>query len=282
LQDEKQLNAEEPSVQPDEPSSPRAPAGGIGLRDDFIMALRFFSRLPTGDTPHQSPDLGRIAMALPLASAAIGIGPALLLIGATLIGLPSYFAAGLAVAAAIVASGAMADDALADAMDGLFGGHSVERRLEIMKDSRHGTYGVAALALFILLRVTALGAVAAINPLTAAAIWLAASIVGRSGALWLAVALPPARADGASATAGRLPAQSFAIGAVLAAILLFVLGGPATSLVGLGAALLVTVAVIAGWTALCRRLVGGQTGDLIGALGALVEIAVLTALLPFA
>ncbi|MBE0582091.1 adenosylcobinamide-GDP ribazoletransferase [Devosia sp.] len=246
------------------------------------MALRFFSRLPTGSTPHQKPDLGRIAMALPLASVAIGIGPALLLIGSTLIGLPSYFAATLAVAAAVIASGAMADDALADAADGLFGGQTKERRLEIMKDSRHGTYGVAALALFILLRVTALGAVAAVNPLTAAAIWLAASIAGRSGALWLAVALPPARLEGASATAGRLPARSFAVGAVFAAILLFVLAGPATSLVGLGAAVLLAVAVIAGWTALCRRLVGGQTGDMIGALGALVEIAVLTALLPFA
>ena len=46
-------------------------------------------------------------------------------------------------------------------------------------------------------------------------------------------------------------------------------------------ALLLAGTVIAGWTALCRRLVGGQTGDLIGALGALVEIAVLTALLAF-
>jgi len=45
---------------------------------------------------------------------------------------------------------------------------------------------------------------------------------------------------------------------------------------------LLAVAVIAGWTTLCRRLVGGQTGDLIGALGALVEVAVLTGLLPFA
>lgn len=282
MQGEKQLNADEPSVEPDEPSGPQAPVGGYGLRDDFVMALRFFSRLPTGASPHQKPDLGRIAMALPLASVAIGIGPALLLIGGTLIGLPSYFAATLAVAAAVIASGAMAEDALADAADGLFGGPTIERRLEIMKDSRHGTYGVAALTLFILLRVTALGALAAINPLAAAAVWLAASIVGRSGALWLAVALPPARADGASATAGRLPARSFAIGAVFAAILLFVLAGPATSLVGLGAALLLALAVIAGWTALCRRLVGGQTGDMIGALGALVEIAALTALLPFA
>lgn len=246
------------------------------------MALRFFSRLPTGDSPHQTPELGRIAMALPLASVAIGIGPALLLIGAVLVGLPSYFAAALAVGAMVIASGAMAEDALADAADGLFGGQTTERRLEIMKDSRHGTYGVAALSLFLLLRVTALGAVAAVNPLAAGAMWLAASIAGRSGALWVAVALPPARADGASATAGRLPGRSFAVGAVFAVVLLFLLAGPATSLVGLGAALLLAVAVIALWTALCRRLVGGQTGDLIGALGALVEIAVLAGLLPFA
>jgi adenosylcobinamide-GDP ribazoletransferase len=276
------LNPSEPSVEPAEPSGPRAPAGGIGLRDDFIMALRFFSRLPTGDSPHQTPDLGRIAMALPLASVVIGIGPALLLIGGVLVGLPSYFAAALAVGAMVIASGAMAEDALADAADGLFGGHSVERRLEIMKDSRHGTYGVAALSLFLLLRVMALGAMAAINPLAAGAIWLAASIVGRSGALWVAVALPPARTDGASATAGQLSGRSFAVGAVFAAILLFLLAGPPTSLVGLGAALLLALAVIAGWTALCRRLVGGQTGDLIGALGAIVEIGVLAGLLPFA
>jgi adenosylcobinamide-GDP ribazoletransferase len=265
-----------------EASRPAPAAGGIGLKDDFIMALRFFSRLPTGSSTHQKPELGRIAMALPLASIVIGIGPALLLIGGALIGLPSYFAAALAVGAMVVASGAMAEDALADAADGLFGGHTTERRLEIMKDSRHGTYGVAALSLFVLLRVTALGSMAAINPLMAGAIWLAASIVGRSGALWIAVALPAARSDGASVTAGRLDGRHFAVGAVFAAILLFVLAGPPTSLVALGFAALLAVAVIAGWTALCRRLVGGQTGDLIGALGALVEIAVLAALLPFA
>ncbi len=281
LQDEKQLNVDEPTLEAGEPSSPRVAADDMGLQADFIMALRFFSRLPTGNAPHQAPNLGRIAMALPLASVAIGIGPALLLIGGALIGLPSYFAAALAVAAMVIVSGAMAEDALADAADGLFGGHSIERCLEIMKDSRHGTYGVAALCLFILLRVTALGAVAAINPLAAGAIWLAASIVGRSGALWVAVALPPARRDGAAATAGQLPARNFAVGAVFALLLLFLLAGPATSIVALLAALLLAVAVMAGWTALCRRLVGGQTGDLIGALGALAEIAMLVGLLPF-
>lgn len=246
------------------------------------MALRLFSRLPTGRSPHQKPDQGRVAMALPLASTAIGIGPALLLIGGTLVGLPAYFAAALAVGAMVIVSGAMAEDALADAADGLFGGQTVERRLEIMKDSRHGTYGVAALCLFILLRVMALGSLTAIYPLMAGTIWLAASIVGRSGAMWLALALPPARSDGMSASAGRLGSGHFAVGAVLATMLLFVLAGPPTSLLAIGVALVLAAAVIGLWTALCRRLVGGQTGDLIGALGALVEIAVLAALLPFA
>lgn len=287
MRDEKQLNADDHSeTAPDaisadalNASRPEMPKGGIGLKDDFIMALRFFSRLPTGSSPHQKPDLGRIAMALPLASLAIGIGPALLLLGATLIGLPPYFAAALGVAAMVIASGGMAEDALADAMDGLFGGYTAERRLEIMKDSRHGTYGVAALCLFLVLRVTALGAVAATSPLAAAAIWLAASIVGRSGSLWLAVALPAARPDGASATVGTLPRMNFAIGAAFALVLLLLVGGPVSSVLTLLLAVLLTIGVIAGWAAICKRLVGGQTGDLIGALGALIEIAVLTALL---
>lgn len=259
---------------------PQPPA--MGLVADFIMALRLFSRLPTGSSPHQAPDLNRIAMALPLASIAIGIGPAALLVLGTLAGLPPYFAATLAVAALVMASGAMGEDALADAADGLFGGHTTARRLEIMKDSRHGTYGVAALNLFLLLRVTGLGAVAAVSPLGAGAIWLAASVAGRSSAMWMAMTLPAARSDGLSAAAGGVSPMSFAVGIVFAAVLLFVLAGPATSLVALGAAVLAALAMVAGWTALCKRLVGGQTGDLIGALGAVTEVAVLTALLPFA
>src|SRR5690606_14528872 len=128
--------------------------------------------------------------------------------------------------------GGMMEDAIADAADGLFGGWTREKRLEILKDSRHGTYGVAALCLFIALRVTALGSMAAVNPLAAAAVWMAANIAGRSGGLWVASALPPARADGASAAAGPLPRTQFFIGTVFALLIGFVLAGPATSLVG--------------------------------------------------
>ncbi len=260
---------------------PQPAPSGRGLMDDLIMALRFFSRLPTGDRPHERPDLGRIAMALPLASLVMGLIP-IMLLGGVWLGLPPYFAAALSVAAMVLVGGGMMEDALADAADGLFGGSTRERRLEILKDSRHGTYGVAALCLFLLLRVTAIGSVAAINPLAAAGLWLAANIAGRSGGLWVAVALPPARAEGASAAAGTLPRSRFFIGATLATLLVFVIGAPASSLLGVIAALFVVALVALGWTMLCRRLVGGQTGDLIGAAGGLGEIAALAVLLIFA
>ncbi|KKB10233.1 hypothetical protein VE26_03330 [Devosia chinhatensis] len=243
------------------------------------MALRFFSRLPTGERPHEKPDLGRIAMALPFAATLMSLVPLALLMGGAWLGLPPYFAAALSVAAMVIVGGGMMEDALADAADGLFGGYTRERRLEILKDSRHGTYGVAALCLFLVLRVTALGSVVAINPLAAAALWLAAHLAGRSGGLWLAVALPAARADGASASAGALSTKRFAIGATLAGLLVFLLGGPVSGLVGVVAALLAVVLTVLAWTGICRRLLGGQTGDLIGAGMALGEVAALCALL---
>lgn len=255
--------------------------GGLGLKDDLIMALRFFSRLPTGDTPHEKPDLGRIAMALPFAALIMGIFPALILWLGAVAGLPAFFVATLAVASMVIVGGGMMEDSLADSADGLFGGFTRERRLDILKDSRHGTYGVAALCLFLVLRVTAIGSLVAINPLTAIGVWLAANVIGRSGGLYVSVALPQARDEGSSAAAGQLARSRFLVGLSLATLLLFVIGGPASSLLGVVTALMAVAMVVLGWTSLCRRLVGGQTGDLIGAAAGLGEIAALTALLIF-
>ena len=257
------------------------PLPGPGFMDDLVMGLRFYSRLPFGDRPHAKPDLKRIVMALPFTSVLIGIGPVAVVIFGTLLGMPPYFAAALAVAAMVIVTGGMAEDGLADAADGLFGGSGVERRLEILKDSRHGTYGVAALCLFIVLRVVALGSAAPGNALAAGAMWMAATIVARSGALWLTLALPPARADGASAAAGRIGRTGFIVGSVFAVILSFVFAAPAVGIIGLVLGLLLAAGVALGWTQVCKRLVGGQTGDLIGALQALIEIAVLAGFMLF-
>jgi len=255
---------------------------GMRLTDDLVMALRFFSRLPTGDRPHELPNLSRIAPALPFASVLIGFLPVLVMMGGVWLSLPPLFAATLGVIAAVVVTGAMAEDALADAMDGLFGGQNMARRLEIMKDSRHGTYGVAAIVLLLIARVTALGSVAAINPLVAGGIWMAAMVISRSFSLWLTVELPSARPDGASAAAGRVGKRGFGIGMGLAVLIGFAFGAPAASFLAIILAVGAAGLVAWGWTELCRRLAGGQTGDLIGALQALVELAVLTVLVAFA
>ncbi|MEO8883422.1 MAG: adenosylcobinamide-GDP ribazoletransferase, partial [Devosia sp.] len=189
--------------------------------------------------------------------------------------------AGLAIAAAIVVTGGMAEDAIADAADGLFGGATRERRLEIMKDSRHGTYGVAALCLSLLLRAAALAALAEIQPVAAATVWLTATLMARSASMWLTVALPAARLDGLSASVGRVTRPAFFMGALFAVILGLVIAAPSTGLAGFLFAVVLIAAIAWGWSDLCRRLVGGQTGDLIGALHAILEIAALGAFLLF-
>jgi adenosylcobinamide-GDP ribazoletransferase len=94
--------------------------------------------------------------------------------------------------------------------------------------------------------------------------------------------LPPARIGGAAATAGQVSRQAFGIGAVFMVVLSFVLAGFAVSVLGLVVAYGLSALVVWAWVTLCRRLVGGQTGDLIGALQALIEAAALTGFMVFA
>lgn len=249
----------------------------FSLADDLVMGLRLYSRLPTGSRPHLAPDISRIAMALPIASLIIGIGPAVLLTTLVLAGAPAFLATTLASAAYVAITGAMAEDALADSFDGLFGGQTKERRLEILKDSRHGTFGVAAMIFLVVIRIACLAPLAEANAYAAGALWLAAGILARSGSLWLMSALPPARASGLSADAGRPSRPAFGLGIFIAIALAFILAGPFKGIFGLGLAVLVGAAIAYGWQRLCRHLVGGQTGDLVGGLQALLEIAVLCA-----
>lgn len=252
------------------------------LGDDFVMGMRFFSRLPVGEGPLEAPNLSRMAPAMPLVSIAIGFLPALLMMGLCWMTAPAFFAAAMGVGLMVILTGAMSEDALADAADGLFGGATIERRLEIMRDSRHGTYGVVAIALYLVIRIAAFGSIAVVNPLAAGALMLATAMLGRSGSLWLSVELPLAREGGASASVGRVTRRAFATGAAFAAVLAFVLAGPFATVVGVVLALIAAAGTATAWVWACRRLVGGQTGDLIGALGALIEIATLTAFAIFA
>jgi adenosylcobinamide-GDP ribazoletransferase len=253
---------------------------------DLAQGLRFYSRLPVpclpGEAdPHAAPDFARIARVVPLIGAILGGIVALVVLALDLTGLPPAVTALLAVAASVRLTGAFHEDGLADAADGLGGGRTREHKLDIMKDSRIGTYGAAALILALALRVALLAALVEVDQWLAAAALVAAAAVSRTAALGLAVLLPPARSDGAAFAAGRPSIASLAVASALALVIALALTGPFVPL-GTGLASLVALAVALYMMRLARRTVGGQTGDIAGATQQVSEIAFLTLVLMFA
>ncbi|MFM9974383.1 MAG: adenosylcobinamide-GDP ribazoletransferase, partial [Beijerinckiaceae bacterium] len=154
------------------------------------------------------------------------------------------------------------------------GSQSVERRLEIMKDSRIGTFGGAALVLSLLLRVTALSALTdASGGLGAALILIAAASWSRSLGIKVLADDFPARTHCAAAAVGR-PTQGTmlcAMGlALVVTILAFIFAG--LPLISAAAALVLATGLAALVAYLARRLIGGQTGDIAGAAQQFAEI----------
>jgi len=243
---------------------------------DLIMGLQFYSRLPVGNGKHETPKLSNIAPALAFTSVIIALIPALIIYIGVKIGMPTLFAASLSIGAWVLITGAMSEDAIADSADGLFGGHSIKKRLEIFKDPRHGTYGVTALVLYLGLRIFALEGIAVSSPLAAACLFIALTILSRSSALWLALTLPPARSDGVSASVGSLTKMAFYIGMAFAIILSFIFSAPFIGIVAFFAAIAIIIIINFSWRWLCKKKVNGQTGDLIGALQALLEVGILS------
>lgn len=245
------------------------------------ICIRFYSRLPmpplAGEGAiHALPDFRTVPRALPLAALVIALPAALILLGAGLAGVGSALAATLAVTVLVLTTGAFHEDGLADSADGLFGGHSPERRLEIMKDSRVGSYGAIALGLSLLLRVTALASILdTAGAWAAAAAILAAAPWSRAEGLRLLATQSPARGDGASAAVGQ-PSRDTAWFALALSGVLAVAAALATALplAGLGLGLLIASLGVSGLARLARRLIGGQTGDIIGAAQQIAEIAI--------
>lgn len=255
---------------------------------DVFSALRFFSRLPVpalpGETdPYAPPVLPRIAYAIPLAGAMIALLAGLVLIAANALGLPPLVSAALAVTALVLATGAFHEDGLADTADGLGGGRDVATRLAILRDSRIGTYGGAALVLSLLLRVAAIeGLLDLVGPLRTVFAMVAAAAGSRAAGILLLQSLPAARTDGAGASAG-VPGPDGIAGCLLTGTL--VVAATLVPTVGVGAAFAGLIAPLLSWLffhRLARRLIGGQTGDVAGAVQQVAEIAILLGVLIFA
>lgn len=242
-------------------------AGLADLRSQLTTSVAFLTRLPIRlETPLP---LAAAVPGFPLVGALVGGIAAVVLSVAIWLGLPPLPAALLAIGASIAATGALHEDGLADSADGLFSGRPRERVLEIMRDSRIGTFGALALILSVGLRAGSLATLA-----DGAAALIAVHALSRGWLPWLMWQDNPARSDGLAVHAGK-PVQAnvfwaAGFGLAIAVIAIGILPALLTAAVSAGFALAVA--------ALARRRLGGYTGDTLGAAQQVAEIGALLAL----
>jgi len=248
------------------------PAWFCRLGADLAISVAFCTRLPlVQSAPIEGRDVARASWAMPVAGALVGGVAALVYWAGYRLGLPPWPAAALALAAAVATTGALHEDGLADTADGFGGGKNREHKLAIMRDSRLGTYGACALAASFMLRWSALASLA--DPLPVAIALVTAHAAARAALPAFLRFVPPARSDGLSAAAGRPPGAS-AVAAALLGVIALLLGFGAIG--GIVCLLLLTLAGV-GTAWLSMREIGGQTGDVAGALEQAGEILVLLA-----
>ena len=241
---------------------------------DFHALLVFMTRLPLPPLAG-TPDLARALRLAPLAGLVVGALTGAVFWLSAVLGLPPLLAALMAVLSGLLLTGALHEDGLADCADSLgvqsgSGKQRQARRRAVMRDSRIGAFGACALLFSIAFRAAALAALE--DPGLVLAGLLVAHAGGRGILPWVMLALSPA-GGGFAATLGRPRGDDalLALG-IVAAILIGLFGWT-------GLAALVLLLVVAALAALwARRAYGGFTGDVLGAIEQLGEIAVLVLL----
>jgi adenosylcobinamide-GDP ribazoletransferase len=239
----------------------RAELAALGLAWQFLTRVP----LPVAVAPSRRR-MARSLRYLPAAGAAVGIVAAAVLLAAGIV-LPAVPAVLISTAAAAALTGALHEDGLADTLDGL-GGADKPRALQIMRDSRIGSFGAVGLGLTLALKVAAL---AALPALVAAAALVAGHAASRLSAVVVIATGRYLRPKGTARFTERGVGRAglaIAMGTGLAAL---VLPGLAA---GAGAVLAGVAGLALGHLlarALFERRLGGYTGDCLGATQQLSE-----------
>jgi adenosylcobinamide-GDP ribazoletransferase len=256
----------------------------------FLIALQFFTRIPiTGRLAAwlgYSPAMLRASSVyFPLVGTVVGAFSAAVLLVASVL-LPTHslsclISAALATAASVWLTGGFHEDGLADTADALGGYVSREKALEIMKDSRIGSYGTLALLLVLLLKISLLALLLAHSPLLAALALVFAHTQSRLAPLLIMFRLPHV---GDLAQSKSKPLADAISPAQLAAAWLwplFVLAAAYYAQPSLAWALAMGLLLLGTWRlgAWFKQRIGGFTGDTLGCSQQITELLVYASLL---
>lgn len=237
--------------------------------DDFKTAVAFLTRLPMPHPDGAMPaNFVRAHRVFPVVGALIGASIGLVCLALRAIGLPDLACAALALGAGMLLTGGLHEDGLADVADGFGGGRDTASKLEIMRDSRLGTFGALALLVCLTAKLSALAALPGAQVVYAL---IAAHALARGVLPVMSLNLSYARKDGLAANAGR-PDAGMAAAAILIAFVIALLALSWAN--GFWAAVVTALSALAmAW--LAKRQIGGQTGDVLGAAEQVAETAVL-------
>ena len=242
----------------------------------FALAIHFLTRIPTSiDVDFTAERLSNAARYYPLVGAIVGIVAALAFFVANLI-LPTLIAVVIATAATALLTGGFHEDGLADTFDGIGGAHTRERALEIMHDSRIGTFGALALIIVIALKIASLAAMP--EPQTIVVALVAAHIISRTSIVIVQTTSIYAREDGIAGSKDQSPKP---VNSVLASLIAVITIIAVAVLLSPISAFLTTIGAVIGH--LLIRLyfqpkLKGHTGDTLGATQQITEVAIYIAL----
>jgi len=241
------------------------------LKDVYASVL-FLTRLPAPSWPvAANRQLAQSIWAFPVAGISVAIIAGAAFSIAEALSLPLFVSGLVAIAALILVTGALHEDGLADTADGIGGGHDAQSRLEIMSDSRIGTYGAIALIISVTGRAALLATIA--QPFLVLGALVAAAAISRAALPLTMVLDTPAKTSGLGADAGKPDGMTWGL-AVLLGVVAVAIAAPAGWVICVIAALL--AALVAGW--FCRARLGGYTGDTLGATQQMAEFSALAAI----
>jgi adenosylcobinamide-GDP ribazoletransferase len=256
-------------------------AQDINWITDIKLAFRFFTRLPLPHDDKEPPMHGRALWAAPLVGVVVGALSGLVFMLCTFLGLPDILSATLAITAMVLITGCFHEDAIADVADGFGGGWSKEQKLEIMKDSRIGTYGATALFLTLIIKIGAIASLSAhaASSIAVVLLLMASGAASRAAGVALLALLAPAKDTGRAREAGTPPLVALvialAIGGIVSLLCLAFGFGFSAMLAGIAGAIIGGSFV--GW--LANRQIGGSTGDVAGTCQQVAEMGMFTAAL---